>query len=280
MDSQFHDLLARLDHLSGQFDDLRGLIRKAVRLADDDPEMALTRVRKVLEYVVHDAYQRLVKAPPGTQPLEVLLQRLVKDGHLPVHLSPRTTFIRELGNAGTHHAEGNLQALDVNVALIQLKAVLDWYFQAVRPEAAAPAVSPNPPPGPVEPPRPAGVGSPVGSPPGRPATSKAAPPHSPAPSVSPNPPPGPVEPPRPAGVGSPVGSPPGRPAASKAAPSPTPAPPLSSGPPSASGARAAVGGGWLPGRSAASSVGRKQGGAFSPPGYKAGGFPRVVAPTR
>jgi hypothetical protein len=140
MDSQFQDLIDRLDLLSDQFNDLRGLIRKAIRLADDDPEMALTRVRKVLEYVVHDAYQRLVKESPGTRPLENLLQLLVKGGHLPPHLAPYTTFIRELGNAGTHHPDGNYKKLDVNVSLIQLRAVLDWYFQMVRPDAEAPSV--------------------------------------------------------------------------------------------------------------------------------------------
>ena len=129
MDNQFHDLIDRLDHLSGQFDDLRGLIGRAIRLADNDPEMALTRVRKVLEYVVHDAYQRLVKKPPGTQPLENLLQILVKDGHLPPHLAPYTNLIRELGNVGTHRADGKYKMQDVNLSLSQLRAILDWYFE-------------------------------------------------------------------------------------------------------------------------------------------------------
>jgi hypothetical protein len=156
MDNPFHDLLDRLDHLSGQFDDLRGLIRRAIRLIEKDPEMALTRVRKVLEYVVYDAFERLVKEPPGTRPLENLLQRLVKDGHLPPHLAPYTTFIRELGNAGTHRPEGNYNILDVNVSLIQLRAILDWYFEMVRPDAAAPAASPDPSPTSADPPRPEG----------------------------------------------------------------------------------------------------------------------------
>ena len=136
MDVPFQALIDRLDRLSAQFDDLRRLIRKAVRLADDDPEMALTRIRKVLEYVVHDAFERLVKEPPGTRPLENLLQRLVKDGHLPPHLSPHATFIRELGNAGTHRGEGHYKMSDVSVALIHLGAILDWYFELVRPDAA------------------------------------------------------------------------------------------------------------------------------------------------
>jgi Domain of Unknown Function (DUF1080)/Domain of unknown function (DUF4145) len=162
MDSQFHDLLDRLDHLSGQFDNLRGLIGRAVRLADNDPEMALTRVRKVLEYVVHDAYQRLVKKPPGTQPLENLLQILVKDGHLPVHLAPYTNLIRELGNVGTHRPDGNYKTQDVNISLSQLRAVLDWYFEMVRPDATAVPGLFEPPSTSVQSPHPAGRGSRAG----------------------------------------------------------------------------------------------------------------------
>ena len=144
MDIPLRDLAARLDQLPERFDDLRELIHKAIRLADSDPEMALTRVRKVLEYVARDAHERLVKEPPGTRPLENLLQRLVKDSHLPPHLAPYTAFIRELGNAGTHRGEGKYQVLDVNIALIQLGAILDWYFEAVRPDAAYPGASSGP----------------------------------------------------------------------------------------------------------------------------------------
>jgi formylglycine-generating enzyme required for sulfatase activity len=156
MDNQFHDLIDRLDLLSDQFEELRGLIRKAIRLVEGDPEMALTRVRKVLEHVVRDAYQRLIKVPPGTQPLENLVQRLVKDGHLPAHLSPYTKFIGDLGNAETHRPDGKYRMLDVNVSLIQLRAILDWYFQTVRPDGACLPELSDPSPTFGEPPQPAG----------------------------------------------------------------------------------------------------------------------------
>jgi len=55
MDSSFQDLLKRLDHLSDQFQELREGVQKAIRIADEDPEMALTRARKVLELVVREA---------------------------------------------------------------------------------------------------------------------------------------------------------------------------------------------------------------------------------
>ena len=86
MDSSFQDLLKRLDHLSDQFRELKDGVHKAVLVADLDPEMALTSAPKVLELVVHEVYERRCHEPPGTRPLENLIQRLGKDGHFPDRL--------------------------------------------------------------------------------------------------------------------------------------------------------------------------------------------------
>jgi formylglycine-generating enzyme required for sulfatase activity/energy-coupling factor transporter ATP-binding protein EcfA2 len=137
MDPSLLDLIDRLNELPEQFEELRQAVRKAIRLADDDPEMALTRVRKVLDYVVRDAYRRLVNEPPGTRPLQTLIQRLVKDGHLPLHLEPYVTSIRELGNAGTHYSEGKYTTKDVTLSLVQLRSILDWYCRDVRADVTA-----------------------------------------------------------------------------------------------------------------------------------------------
>ena len=102
MDSSFQDLLKRLDHLSDQFRELREGVHKAADIASRDPEMALTRARKVLELVVREVYERRCNEPPGTRPLENLIQRLVKDGHFPDRLDAYATTVRKLGNVGTH----------------------------------------------------------------------------------------------------------------------------------------------------------------------------------
>lgn len=75
MDQQFQPLLQLLDQLSDEFVELRQGVRKAILIADHDPETALTRTRKVLEYIVRDVYDRWCNEKPGTQPLENLLQR-------------------------------------------------------------------------------------------------------------------------------------------------------------------------------------------------------------
>ena len=86
METVLTDLLHRLDQFSNQFNDLRDGIRQAIKIADDDPEMSLTRARKVLEYIVRDVYENSLKQKAGTQPLENLLQRITKEGFLPKRL--------------------------------------------------------------------------------------------------------------------------------------------------------------------------------------------------
>ena len=127
-------LTGRLDQLSDQFWELREGVRMAMVVADVDPEMALTRGRKVLEYVVREVYERRVNEDPGTRPLENLLQRLVKDGHFPDRLDAYANTIRKLGNVGTHSFGAKITAADVQQSLTQLMLILEWYLEVERPE--------------------------------------------------------------------------------------------------------------------------------------------------
>src|SRR6516162_2982115 len=144
MDPSFEPLLRRLDHLSGQFRELRDGVQKAVLVADVDPEMALTRARKVLEYVVRDVYERRCQEPPGTRPLENLLQRLVRDGHFPDRLDAYANTIRKLGNVGTHTFGERVSVADVYQSLSQLMPILEWYFENEHPEASGQQPTPIP----------------------------------------------------------------------------------------------------------------------------------------
>src|SRR3954469_4550981 len=135
MDPSLQPLLTRLEQLSEQFQELREGVRKAVLVAEVDPEMALTRARKVLVYVVRDVFERRIQEPPGTRPLENLLQRLVKDGHFPDRLDAYASTVRKLGNVGTHSFGERVTVTDVYQALTQLMSILEWYFEVERPDA-------------------------------------------------------------------------------------------------------------------------------------------------
>jgi formylglycine-generating enzyme required for sulfatase activity len=149
MDPSLQALLQRLEHLSDQFRELREGVQKAVHIADADPEMALTRARKVLEYIVRDVYERRLREPPGTRPLEGLLQRLVREGHFPDRLDAYANTIRKLGNVGTHSFGEKVTVADVHLSLTQLLVILEWYFEEERPEALGRQTAPAPPTTPV-----------------------------------------------------------------------------------------------------------------------------------
>ncbi len=139
----YQALLAKLNGFPEEFVELTGGIQKAVAIADRDPEMALTRIRKVLEFVVREVYERRCNKPAGTQPLENLLDRISKDGFFPPVLEAYATTVRKLGNVGTHRFGETITADEVHRSLTQLMPVIDWYTGVERIDAvpAKPAIS-------------------------------------------------------------------------------------------------------------------------------------------
>src|SRR4051794_41277517 len=117
MDPALQHLIDRLNQLSEQFEELRQGVRKAIDVATVDPEMALIRSRKVLEYVVRDVFVRRVGEPPGTRPLENLIQRLVKDGHLPPPPEAHTQNHPKLRKVGGHPLRQRISSGGVYPAL-------------------------------------------------------------------------------------------------------------------------------------------------------------------
>jgi hypothetical protein len=146
-DQQLQLIIKYLEGLSDEFSELRQGIQKAIRIASDDPEMALTRARKVLEYIARDIFERRCHEDPGTRPLENLLQRLVKDGHLPKRLGAYANHIRELGNVGTHAHGEKVTVRDVQTSLQELMEIVEWYFEQLRAEEGS---KPKPDPEPEE----------------------------------------------------------------------------------------------------------------------------------
>lgn len=131
-------LLERIDRLVGEVGDLREGIRRAVSIVEADPAMSLIRVRKVLEQIVRETFEKRVGEPAGTRPMENLLQRIIKDELLPRNLAPYANGIRELGNFGAHGAHDDVTSDDLFRSLSMLLPILEWYFATQRgPDPAA-----------------------------------------------------------------------------------------------------------------------------------------------
>src|SRR5271169_978787 len=137
MPPQLDELLARVDQcstqaheLSAHFEDLREQIRQAISIAQLDPEMSLARSRKVLEYIIRDIYDDALKPKrAGTQPLEGLVQSLVKEGHFPNRLAAYADMVRGLGNVGVHAFDKGVSSQDVLNSLSNLMPIVEWFFE-------------------------------------------------------------------------------------------------------------------------------------------------------
>ena len=82
----------------------------------------------------------ILNEPIGTRPLEEVLQRLQKNGHLPRKQAAYAVAVKELGNVGTHVHDEKVDKADVVQVLSPLISVLEWYFEQ---EWAVGAVSVN-----------------------------------------------------------------------------------------------------------------------------------------
>jgi hypothetical protein len=140
---ELRDLERRVASLSDEFRELREGMQRALLIAEQDPEMALTRARKVLEQIVREVFVARCAEDPGTRPLENLIQRLVKDGHMPTLVEAYASTVRKLGNVGTHAFGESISREDVARSLAQLLLILDWYFTMKGPAAPAGTSSAN-----------------------------------------------------------------------------------------------------------------------------------------
>jgi hypothetical protein len=121
-------------------------VKKAITLSNIDPDMALGRARKVLDFIVADLYKREFGRSPGTQPLENSVQQLAKAGKLPRTMVAYANSVRELGNVGIHGSGEAITEEDVVSSLENLMRLVAWYCEQVRPGGSEEKIEPEPPP--------------------------------------------------------------------------------------------------------------------------------------
>ena len=118
--------------------ELRAGVEKAIHIASEDPQMALRRARKVLELFLRDVYERRFHEPPGTRPLESLIQRFESEGGLPSQFDAAALLDR-LNGPGTARWGESAAPADVDQALAQVAAILKWYIEVEQPDSLAPS---------------------------------------------------------------------------------------------------------------------------------------------
>jgi hypothetical protein len=132
---QVDRLIQGLEQLVARRRELQEGVQKATNILNEDPKMALGRARMVLELMVRDLYERRFHEPPGIRSLEILVQRLDKEGGLPDQIDA-AGLLRKLNEAGTVHWGETIPAGDVHQSLAQLTDGVDGLPEVHRQAAA------------------------------------------------------------------------------------------------------------------------------------------------
>ncbi len=133
---QAERLIRRLEteQFEARKEKLRQDVQKAIDIANQAPKMALSGGRDVLELMMQDVYRRRFSEPPGDRSLEILTERLAKEGHLPDQLG-FDSMLRKFSEAGTARWNERITGEAVRRSLTQLKKILDWYIEIEQPGA-------------------------------------------------------------------------------------------------------------------------------------------------
>jgi hypothetical protein len=129
MNRTVQELSNLLDFIPPRFAELEYRVRKALELAEIDPEAALVRTRKTLEWIAARLFERHIgkirlDEPP---PLEQMIRQLFTGGHLPKVMASYANAVRELGNVGAHDQTRRVDSRDLAMAVRNLMPVIEWY---------------------------------------------------------------------------------------------------------------------------------------------------------
>lgn len=104
---------------------LKGLIRTAIKTANQDPGPATGELRKVLDVMIREAFRQKIKEP-GTEPLHNLIGPLGK-GYMPERIKNSANFVKDVGNTSVHSIETKITGTKFVTTLQDLLHVLRWF---------------------------------------------------------------------------------------------------------------------------------------------------------
>lgn len=125
------EIQQRLENLIQEVEPLRYGLRRAFALTDSDPDMSIVRMRKVLEAIVRDLYEKHV-GNPRKATLENQLHELVSKELFPKKLEGFADAVRKTGNRGAHDEDEQLfvySSDDAHRILMNLSPIVEWYVQ-------------------------------------------------------------------------------------------------------------------------------------------------------
>lgn len=120
------DLARRLVEVSRAVEELRRLADETSHTIHESNRAVLVNLRLILQYVLRQVHHDTFGKLPGTEPLENLLTRLLKEGAFPEELRSRADIVRNLGNDAAHRVD-EPDSSSVLMSLTALIPVLEWF---------------------------------------------------------------------------------------------------------------------------------------------------------
>ncbi len=114
-------------------------LERARDVAEKDPEWALSRVRKVLERIAREVYERRINEPAGTRSLEKIVERLVQEWYLPDKFDLGGLLVKP----GVGDRRKGITSADAERALAQLTEILEWYTEVEQPDGVGQLPAPK-----------------------------------------------------------------------------------------------------------------------------------------
>lgn len=141
MSPELHDLAESLDRLAEDDDDeVRVFVRRAVALIEVDPAMSMIFVRKALDHILRDNFERSTGKPSEARSLRDLIQSVLEGEHFPRELGDQASKIRELADLGVYRSSQPPETVSASV-FEMLLPILRWHIAHKSSADSAPTIA-------------------------------------------------------------------------------------------------------------------------------------------
>ena len=123
--AEIKELEKLYESFKGQLPDLEKELERLIKA--DDENMILLYSRRCLEVIITDLCECELKRPRKTEPLQGIIDKLLKEEKVPSHIIASMHGLNELSTFGAHPKD--FDPKQVRTTLINLETIIEWYLK-------------------------------------------------------------------------------------------------------------------------------------------------------
>jgi hypothetical protein len=113
------------ESFKGQLPDLEKELGRLIKA--DDENMILLYSRRCLEVIITDLCECELKRPRKTEPLQGIIDKLLKEEKVPSNIIASMHGLNELSTFGAHPKD--FDPKQIRTTLINLETIIEWYLK-------------------------------------------------------------------------------------------------------------------------------------------------------